>query len=327
MSKLWLIGLAASAAWAPAAIAQGAPAAPMPHGSHAPAPMVGHSGGGHHVMPPAMHGGGMKGMKGGGHMRVDGHVGGMKGMPGSHHMKGMKGWQRFGRGHVVPPHFRNRQFFVHDWRAFGWPAPMAGGNWIRYYDDALLIDGHGRVVDGRYGWDWDRRGGHMAYDEGGYDRDADYDRDDYGRGGDYGEDEDGYGRGHHDEDDRVVRVYRHGDGYGGGSGDCRSRCAPAGGFPPPPPPHPGYGHGSGGGYGSGYGYGYGMGYGYGYGGGGAVVVTETITTTAPVIETHTYYETVTERRAAPRRHYRKPAVRRSVKPAYRAPAPRPGERG
>jgi hypothetical protein len=264
------------------------------------------------------HGGGhMRGMKGGHHM------GGMKGMPGGHPMKGMKGWQRFGRGHIVPPHFRNRQFFVQNWQSFGWPAPMAGGNWIRYYDDALLIDGHGRVMDSRYGWDWDGRGGRMAYDDGGYDEDyaEDYAEDGYGRDGHGREDwdEEGHGRGH--QGDRVVRVYRHGDG-----GDCRGGC---GGMShmPPPPPHPGYGHG----YGQ-------SGYSYGYGAGcacGPVVVTETITTTAPVMETRTYYETVYEHRAAPRRHYKKPVVRhyskpvarRSVKPAYRAPAPRPGERG
>jgi Ni/Co efflux regulator RcnB len=249
----------------------------------------------------------MKGMKAGGHMRGGGHMKGMpgmghmKGMPGAGHMKGMKGWQRFGRGHIVPPHFRNRQFFVHNWQSFGWPAPMPGGQWIRYYDDALLIDGHGRVMDSRYGWDWDRRGGYRAYDDRGHDESYD---EDYAGHDDYGRDDHGY------EDDW---------------GDCRSDCGPVR-HVPPPPPHPGYGHG----YGSGYSYGYGAGCAC-----GPVVVTETITTTAPVMETHTYYETVTEHRAAPRRHYRKPAVRhyskpvvrRSVKPAYRAPAPRPGERG
>jgi Ni/Co efflux regulator RcnB len=265
--------------------------------------MVGHSGG-HH----------MRGMKGG-HMRGGVH------MPGGGHMKGMKGhmknWQRFGRGHIVPPHFRSPRFFVHDWRSFGWPAPMPGGNWIRYHDDALLVDGHGRVMDSRYGWDWDRRGGHMAYDDYGYGEDYGYEED-YAESGEW--DEEGYGRGHHGGGDRVVRVYRHGE-----QGDCRGGGCGPGYMPPPPPPHPGYGYGHGGGYG------------YAYGAGcacGPVVVTETITTTAPVMETHTYYETVTEHRAAPRRHYKKPArhyskpvVRRSVKPAYRAPAPQPGERG
>ena len=223
-------------------------------------------------------------------------------MPGMHRMKG---FQRFGRGHIVPPHFRGGQFIVHDWRGFGWPAPMPGGHWIRYHDDALLIDRDGRVIDGRYGWDWDGRGGDdMAYegyeDDYAYGLDEDYDRDEWDDGR----------RGHHG--DRTVRVYRH-----DGQGDCRRSCAPVRHLPPPPP-HPGYG------------YGYGAGYGYAGCGCGPVVITETTTTTAPVMETRTYYETVYER-AAPRRHYKKatvryskPAVRRSVKAA---PAPRPGERG
>lgn len=261
----------------------------MKGGGHMGGMTGGHRMGGMKGMPGGRHMGGMKGMPGGHHM------GGMKGIPGAGHMKG---WQRFGRGHFIPPHFRNRQFFVHNWQSFGWPAPMPGGQWIRYYDDALLIDREGRVMDSRYGWDWGRGGGRMAYDDGGY-------------GEDYG----GY------EDDRYEDDYAGGDDYGyeGEEGDCRGGCGPVG-HEPPPPRHPGYGAG----------YGYGSSYGYGYGAGcacGPVVVTETITTTAPVMETHTYYETVTRHRSAPRRHYSKPVVRRSVKPAYRAPAPRPGERG
>jgi Ni/Co efflux regulator RcnB len=276
MSKLWLIGLAASAAWTPAAIAQGAaqppPPPPMAHGAHAPgAPMM-HPGM-NHPMP----------------------------MPGQ-----MKGFHRFGRGQFIPPQFRSRQFFVNNWQMFGWPAPMPGGQWIRFHDDALLIDRDGRVIDGRYGWDWDGHGDRMAYDEddrydGDYDRDDDYDRD-----GDWDE-----GR-HHG--DRVVRIIRRGDG-----GDCRRSCTRVRHMPPPP--HPGYG------YGQGYGYGYGYGAGCGCGG---VVITETTTTTAPVVETRTYYETVYERPAAPRRHYSKPVVRHYSKPVVRRSvkaAPRPGERG
>jgi hypothetical protein len=256
-------------------------------------------GGGHHVMPPVRHGGGH-----------------MKGIPGAGHMKGMGNWQRFGRGHILPPHFRGRQFFVNNWQTFGWPAPMPGGQWIRFHDDALLIDRDGRVMDGRYGWDWDGRGGGMAYDEG-Y-ADEGYGDDEYGYRGDDYDDEDHAGRGHHGDGDRVVRAIRRGGGH---DGDCRRGCGPVRHVPPPP--HPGYG------YGQGYGYGYGYGAGCGC---GPVVITETTTTTAPVVETRTYYETVYEHRAAPRRHYRKPVVRHYVKPAVRrsvksAPAPRPGERG
>lgn len=235
--------------------------------------------------------------------------------PGMHHPMPspgrMNGFQRFGRGHIVPPQFRSRQFIVNDWRMFGFPQPMPGGHWIRYHDDALLIDGDGRVMDGRYGWDWDRRGDLMAYDDDRYDEDDD--RDDYGR-----DDWDDGDRGHHGDRERVVRVIRHGDSYKGDKGDCRRSCTRVRRMPPP---HPGYG------------YGYGQGYGYGAGCGcGPIVITETTTTTAPVVEMRTYYETVYEHRAAPRRHYSKPVVRHYSKPVVRrsvkaAPAPRPGERG
>jgi hypothetical protein len=235
----------------------------------------------------------------------------------------MSGIHRFGRGHVVPPHFRGRQFVVNDWRMFGFPAPMPGGQWIRYYDDALLIDRDGRVMDGRYGWDWDGDGDQMAYDGDRYD-DEDYDRDDDHDRGDWDD-----GRGHHghgdsmrghgrDEGDRVVNVLVRRDGRGD---DCRRSCTRVRHMPRPP--RSGYG------YGQGYGYGYGYGYGAGCGC-GPVVITETTTTTAPVVEMRTYYETVYEHRAAPRRHYSKPVVRHYTKPVVRRSvkaAPRPGERG
>jgi hypothetical protein len=234
-------------------------------------------------------------------------------MPSPGQMRGrMNGMHRFGPGHIVPPHFRGGQFIVQDWRMFGFPQPMPGGQWIRYNDDALLIDGDGRVMDGRYGWDWDRRGDRMAYDEGydeGYDGGGEYEGDDWDDGDD----------GHHRR--RAVRVIRHGDAHRGDGGDCRRSCTRVRHMPPPP--NPGYG----------YGYGQGYGYGYGYGGGcgcGPVVITETTTTTAPVVETRTYYETVYEHRAAPRRHYSKPVVRHYSKPVVRRSvksAPRPGERG
>jgi hypothetical protein len=300
MSKLWLIGLAASAAWTLPAMAQTAPPPPppppMPHSMHGPMPGPGAPmmpGGDHHGMP-GMHGmHGMPGMHGGHGM----------GMPGGHGM----GMHRIGRGGILPPFFMGPQFFVEDWQSFGFPAPLPGGHWVRYYDDALMVDRDGRVMDGRYGWDWDRHGDGGDYADQGYDDDRGYDGDDYGRG-EYGRDgdewaDDGPDRRHGGE--RIVRVYRH---HGGPQGDCRRICGPVDMPPPPPPP--------------GYGYGYGAGCGC-----GPVVVTETITTTTtPVVETRTYYETVTER-AAPRRHYVRP-VRHYAKPVRRAPPrPRPGERG
>ena len=65
---------------------------------------------------------------------------------------------RIHRGGFVPQMWWGPQFVVRDWHGFGFPQPFHGGRWIRYYDDALLIDRYGRVHDGRYGWDWERGG-------------------------------------------------------------------------------------------------------------------------------------------------------------------------
>ena len=40
-------------------------------------------------------------------------------------------------------------------RAGGWRGRHRGTRWVRYYDDAVLIDPDGRVIDTRYGIEWD----------------------------------------------------------------------------------------------------------------------------------------------------------------------------
>lgn len=120
---------------------------------------------------------------------------------------------RIQRGGMVPQMWWGPQFMVRNWHGYGFPQPFAGGRWIRYYDDALLIDRYGRVHDGRYGWDWSRGGERWGEGPGGvpvYVGDGDFEPGEW----DYewaerwerGERPDGYGYGH--------------DG---------------------PPPHPGYG--------------------------------------------------------------------------------------
>lgn len=212
---------------------------------------------------------------------------------------------RIHRGGSLPHFWFGRQFQVRNWGLYGFPPPVSGGRWIRYYDDALLIDGYGRVLDGRYGMDWDRYGERWSYGDDGapYYADEDYDRDD-----EWSED---------DEDDRGD--YADGDHHGRTTVRVERRNGHRGA----PPPPPGYGYG----YGPpppppGYGYGYGYGYrGYGYGG-GVWIVTETTVTTPPVVEMRTVYRTVTERvRVAPRKVHR---CRCAPPPP---PRPRPGERG
>jgi hypothetical protein len=225
------------------------------------------------------------------------------GMPGQVHHRRFNHIRRIDRGGFVPGFWFGPQFHIQNWGMYGFSQPSDGGRWVRYYDDAYMIDRDGRVRDSRHDMDWDRYGERWDYDDNGvpvYAGDGDYEPDDRdyewaerNERGDHGRDD--YARGPQDRDDRG---YGHGYGRQG-----------------PPMPPPGYGCGGcGGAYGGHGGYGYGYGWGYGW---GPVIVTETTVTTAPVVEMRTYYETV---RVAPRK------VRR-CRCAAPAPRPRPGERG
>jgi hypothetical protein len=200
-------------------------------------------------------------------------------------------FHRVNRGGFVPQFWWGPQFIVRNWGHHGFPQPFQGGRWIRYYDDALLIDRYGRVHDARSDWDWNRYGERWEDDENGvpvYVGDGDFEpgRWDY-------EWAESWDRGRH-----RVGEYReeHAEDYG-----------------PPPMPMPGYGHG-----------GYGYAYGYAPCACGPVVVTETIVTTPAVVEQVTYYETVEER--APRSVAK---VRSKRVKVHRVPAqpPHGGERG
>ncbi|WP_454886562.1 RcnB family protein [Sphingomonas oryzagri] len=57
-------------------------------------------------------------------------------------------------GWKVPKHYRDRSYIVADWRGWGFAPPGPGMAWVRYYDDAVLVDDGGRVVDCRYGVNW-----------------------------------------------------------------------------------------------------------------------------------------------------------------------------
>jgi hypothetical protein len=152
------------------------------------------------------------------------------------------------------PHFwHGPRFRVMNWHSYGFPAPRPGWVWIRYYDDALLIDRDGTVHDGRYGFDWDRyedrwerdehgvpyRPGEEDYDEGDYDEGPDVvyrhgGHPGYGYGYAYGypmvvtetvTTTTSYGKGHHGKH----KVVHH-----KADCDCDDMMPP----PPPPPPPP-----------------------------------------------------------------------------------------
>jgi Ni/Co efflux regulator RcnB len=58
------------------------------------------------------------------------------------------------RGKRVPHAYLDAGYTVSDWNDWGFAPPGPGLRWVRYYDDGLLIDGDGRIVDARYGVDW-----------------------------------------------------------------------------------------------------------------------------------------------------------------------------
>jgi Ni/Co efflux regulator RcnB len=225
--------------------------------------------------------------------------------PGMRHVR--REFRRIDRGQFLPPLWAGPQFHVQHWQAYGFPQPMPGFRWVRYYDDALLVDRRGRVHDGRYGFDWDRYGDRWGRDERGipvYVGDGDYHPGDR----DYAWAEEA------DEGGWDYSEY----GYAEGEGGCgERRRGPCG----RPRGDPGYGHAGQAGYGYGYergGYGYGHS-GYGYGG-ATVTITETVVETGG---SSAVYEEVIEEEVIETR------ARAARRPVRRAPPRRPirGERG
>lgn len=287
----------------------------------------------------------MHGNMGGGRMRIGGGYqmhGNMGGGNFRFHRWGPRpgGNFRYGRLHrggFINSFWFAPQFFIGDWQAYGFSAPGDDQRWVRYYDDAYLVDGDGRVLDTRYGVRWDRYGGDWDVQDGipGYRGEwRDYDDSDYaeesGEGGDYAERREDMRGG--DMREHHMEMRRHGEMMRG---------------PGPMMPPPGYG----GGYGStqvyGGGYGYGM---YAYpivietvttsGGGGYIEeVTEEVVQTAHRRRAHRARPRcacvapaprVVYRQAPPRVIYRQAPPRVIYRPAPRpAPRPRPhvGERG
>ena len=123
------------------------------------------------------------------------------------------GWSAYRppvKGWAMPGYWLAPSFAITDWGAYGLSEPPYGYHWSRYYDDAVLVDQYGRVMDSVGGIDWD------GYDDGYADR-GDYDYDtshDVGPGAPYPPPPPPPGA-------RVeTRTYGYGYGYGA---------------PPPPP--------------------------------------------------------------------------------------------
>ena len=86
--------------------------------------------------------------------------GGMYGGTMMRHTPPMPGpvFRHMRRGLIVPQFWWGPQFQVNNWQLYGFADPGPDGRWIRYYDDAYLIDRDGRIRDSREGLDWDRYG-------------------------------------------------------------------------------------------------------------------------------------------------------------------------
>ena len=125
------------------------PAIAAPGGTH-----PGVYGGGVYPGTPA-HGGGYHGGEYAGGGRWGSNVGGHW-WAGVNAPGGWRAYRRPSRGWTLPGYWIAPSFAIADWSTYGLGAPPAGYGWSRYYDDAVLIDGGGRVYDSVDGIDWTR---------------------------------------------------------------------------------------------------------------------------------------------------------------------------
>ena len=67
---------------------------------------------------------------------------------------GWGGYHRPSRGWTLPSYWMTSNFGIPDYYSFGLRAPGQGYFWVRYYDDAVLVDRGGRVWDSVGGIAW-----------------------------------------------------------------------------------------------------------------------------------------------------------------------------
>jgi len=67
---------------------------------------------------------------------------------------GWNAYRRLHRGNSLPGFWRGNDYRVADYLSFGLAAPPHGYSWVRYYDDAVLVDDGGRVWDSIDGVSW-----------------------------------------------------------------------------------------------------------------------------------------------------------------------------
>jgi Ni/Co efflux regulator RcnB len=69
------------------------------------------------------------------------------------------------RGYILPSFWLTPTYAVSDWPGYGFAEPGYGRRWVRYYDDAVLVDGRGMIYDSVSDVAWGRyeRGPVPAY--------------------------------------------------------------------------------------------------------------------------------------------------------------------
>lgn len=67
---------------------------------------------------------------------------------------GWSAYRRPVRGWTLPHYWRDQRYRIADYLSFGLVAPPRGYYWVRYYDDAVLVDDGGRVWDSMGGISW-----------------------------------------------------------------------------------------------------------------------------------------------------------------------------
>lgn len=66
-------------------------------------------------------------------------------------------WDRYyrpERGYRLPIFWLSPTYVVTDWGHYRLGSPAYGTRWVRYFDDAVLIDERGNILDARYGVKW-----------------------------------------------------------------------------------------------------------------------------------------------------------------------------
>lgn len=81
-------------------------------------------------------------------------------------MRAPGGWGAYRaptRGWRLPGYWNQDAFIIANPAWYGLGIPPVGHHWARYYDDAVLVDGRGRVRDFAQGIDWNRYDGGYDY--------------------------------------------------------------------------------------------------------------------------------------------------------------------